>query len=126
MANSHVYLVQNGDLYNIGNTSNLERTKKNLQPGTLIASLKSEKGEDICSKLQDLYSPARLPQSNYFRLSRSQAIECKKQLEEIGGSNYFQPFFIGGKLFIAFFMAWIIISYIIITIGIDPIFSKFS
>ena len=43
----YVYMISNGDLYNIGSTDNLSLIKKQLQPGVLIASLKTEDAKEI-------------------------------------------------------------------------------
>lgn len=121
-----VYLFKNGDLYNIGCTNNIDRKKQNLKPGNLIATMKSDESDVICKQLQSIYQEERLPSSEYFRLSKSQASECKRQLEEIGGSNYYQPFFVGGRLFLAFILSWLLITFIIIQIGIEPILARFN
>tara|TARA_Y100001968_G_C19373715_1_gene726446 strand:- start:487 stop:864 length:378 start_codon:yes stop_codon:yes gene_type:complete len=122
---SYVLLVQNGDLFHIGSTDNLKRAKQLLLPGKLIASLRSEDSDKICLNLQSKYQSARVPDTNYFRLTKSQSLECRSQLENISGVDFFQPFFVGGKLFLAFLFAWVIISFAIIKFGIDPIFSRF-
>tara|TARA_Y100001968_G_C19395618_1_gene738144 strand:+ start:913 stop:1290 length:378 start_codon:yes stop_codon:yes gene_type:complete len=122
----HVYLFKNGDLYNIGYTSNLENAKKILQPAVLVASIKTDKAALISSQLQVLFKEVQLPSSDYFRLSRTQALDCKKQLENIGGKDYFQPFFTGPRLLLGFIIAWIFITYIIINFGVEPILSRFT
>ncbi len=121
----HVYLFKIEGLYNIGFTSNLEKTKKSLKPGILIASLQSSKAELIKSQLHDLFIESKLPSSDYFKLSKAQVAECKNQLERIGGRNYFQPLFIGSRLFFAFLFSWILISAVIIKFAIDPVLSRF-
>ena len=44
---SYVYLIQNGDLFNIGFTDNLERTRINLRPGELVAFLNTDNPEPL-------------------------------------------------------------------------------
>ena len=49
---SYVYLIQNGDLFNIGFTNNLERTRIDLRPGELVAFLITEKPEPLIKNLR--------------------------------------------------------------------------
>ena len=55
---SYVYLIQNGDLFNIGFTNNLERSRIELRPGELIAFSMTEKSETIIKNIIDI-SPQR-------------------------------------------------------------------
>ena len=123
---SYVYLIQNGDLYNIGFTNNLDKTRIDLKPGELLASLRTDTPESVIRNLRNIYINNRVPGSNYYRLGQSQVKECKLFLEEDGGTNYFQPFLRGGRLFLFFTFSWIIISYIIIQFIANPIFNKFN
>jgi len=122
----YVYLARNGELYNIGISQQLQQTKQSLRPGEVVAALKTDQAEEIYKILQRNYSDRRLPQSNYFRLSKSQAIDCKKQLEKGLNAADFKPFFSGIKLIIFFVLAWSSISLAIIKFGIEPIFKQFS
>ncbi|WP_320667546.1 GIY-YIG nuclease family protein [Prochlorococcus sp. MIT 1307] len=122
----YVYLVRNGELYNIGRTDNIEKTKKILEPGKLEAVLQTSDSKSILKILQKNYSEKWLPQSNYFRLSKLEAIECKRQLEEGRSKNDFKPFFSGATLLITFLTAWLGISFLIIEFAIQPIFSQFN
>ena len=122
---SYVYLFRNGDLYIIGMTKNLERTKQLLIPGQLMASLRSEAPEVVFERIKNLYKDQRLPGSDYYRLSPSQANDCKKQLKQVDGFNFSQPFFIGPRLYLTFIFSWILITFLIIKFGVDPVFSKF-
>tara|TARA_B100000214_G_scaffold321064_1_gene256477 strand:+ start:227 stop:604 length:378 start_codon:yes stop_codon:yes gene_type:complete len=123
---SYVYLIQNGDLFNIGFTSNLERTRIDLRPGELIAFLITEKPEPLINNLRRTYVDNRLPGSDYYRLANSQVKECKFILEGDGSNNYFKPFFKGPSLFIFFMLSWLILTFIIIDFAVDPILSRFS
>ena len=96
---SYVYLIRNGDLYNIGTSNNLDRSQDSLRPGELRAYLKSKNSDSICRNLYSRYSDARLPGSDYFRLSKSQQIECELMMNNEGGENYFKPIFTGRTLF---------------------------
>ena len=44
---SYVYLIQNGDLFNIGISTNLERTRIELRPGELLAFSITDKPESV-------------------------------------------------------------------------------
>ena len=123
---SYVYLIQNGDLFNIGTTSNLERTRIELRPGELLAFSITEKPEPLIKNLRKIYVDNRLPGSDYYRLANSQVKECSSFLEGDGSNNYFQPFLKGPGLFLFFILSWFLITYIIIEFAINPILSGFS
>ena len=123
---SYVYLIQNGDLFNIGYTNNLERTRIDLRPGELVAFLMTEKPEPLIRNLRKIYVDNRLPGSDYYRLANSQVKECRSLLEGDVSSNYFQPFLKGSSLFIFFMLSWFTVTYIIINFAVDPILSRFS
>ena len=123
---SYVYLIQNGDLYNIGFTNNLERTRIDLRPGELVAFLITEKPEPLIKNLRKIYVDNRLPCSDYYRLANSQVKECRSFLEVDGSNNYFQPFLKGPTLFLVFILSWFLITYIIIEFAVNPILSSFS
>jgi len=123
---SYVYLIQNGDLFNIGITSNLERTRIDLRPGELLAFSITEKPEPLIKNLRKIYIDNRLPGSDYYRLANSQVKECRSFLEGDGSNNYFQPFLRGPKLYFFFILSWVLITYIIIEFAVNPILSSFS
>tara|TARA_Y100001968_G_scaffold324593_1_gene364254 strand:+ start:493 stop:870 length:378 start_codon:yes stop_codon:yes gene_type:complete len=123
---SYVYLVQNGDLFNIGFTNNLERTRIDLRPGELLAFSITENPEALINNLRKIYIDSRLPGSDYYRLANSQVNECRTLLESDGSTNYFQPFLKGPKLIIFFILSWFFITYIIIEFAINPILIRFS
>jgi len=123
---SYVYLIQNGDLFNIGLTNNLERTRIDLRPGELVAFLITEEPGPLIKNLRKIYVDNRLPGSDYYRLSNSQVNECRSILEVEGSNNYFQPFLKGPSLFIFFVLSWFTLTYIIIEFAVDPIISRFS
>lgn len=117
-----VYVFKNEDLYNIGRSDNLETSKKNLRPGKIFAVLKTNNSEDVLNKLKDKYSSLRIPESNYYRLSDSQAEDCKSQLLQFGGSSDIKPLFSGPRLVLTFMIFWGLITFAIIKLGIDPLF----
>ena len=123
---SYVYLIQNGDLFNIGFTNNLERTRIELRPGQLISFSITEKPESLIKNLRNTYVDNRLPGSDYYRLSNSQVNECRSFLEGDGSNNYFQPILKGPTLFIIFIFSWFLITYFIIEFAINPVLSGFS
>ncbi len=120
-----VYLIRNGDLHNIGCTTNLEQQKQLLKADEVVAVLKTERSEEIKSALQSRFIEARLPQSNYFRLTRQQTTECKDTLLNAGGKEDIKPFFSGLTLIFTFLLAWIAISAIIIKFALEPILNRF-
>ena len=123
---SYVYLIQNGDLFNIGFTSNLERTRIELRPGELIAFSITEQPEQLIKNLRKIYIDNRLPGSDYYRLANSQVKDCRSFLEGEGTNNYFQPFFKGPSLILFFILSWFLITFIIIKVAVNPIFIRFS
>ncbi len=123
---SFVYLIRNGDLYIIGSSSNLERTLTSYKPGELVASLKTDNHEVLTKNLRRTYLDNRLPCSDYFRLSNSQARECKGLLDKGGDSSFIKPFFTGYRLILFFFFTWFLIAFTIIQFAINPILVRFS
>ena len=123
---SYIYLIQNGDLFNIGFTNNLERTRIDLRPGELVAFLITEKPEPIIKNLRKTYVDNRLPGSDYYRLANSQVKECKSLLDGDGSNNYFQPFFKGPSLVIFFILSWFTLTLSIIKFAVNPILDRFS
>tara|TARA_Y100001968_G_C19245516_1_gene661659 strand:+ start:78 stop:464 length:387 start_codon:yes stop_codon:yes gene_type:complete len=123
---SYVYVIQNGDLYHIGCTINLDKTRNDLRPGELIASLKTDNAEFVFKKLRKNFVNNRIPGSDYYRLGQSQIKECRILLEEDGSANYYQPFLRGGRLFLFFILSWFLITYLIVEFGINPIFNRLN
>ena len=123
---SYVYLIQNGDLFNIGFTNNLERTRIDLRPGELIAFLITDNPEPLIKNLRKTYVENRLPGSDYYRLANSQVKQCRFLLEDDGSNNYFQPFLRGTSLLIFFILSWFFLTYFIIQFAVNPVLSRFS
>ena len=122
---SYIYLIENGDLYNIGSTNNIDKVQELLKPGRLCAYLKDKEAVYICKKLHIRFSEMRLPGTDYFRLNKSQLLECQLMLKSESSSDYFQPIFKGATTVVTFLLAWICISFFLIKFGIDPILSRF-
>ena len=123
---SYVYLIQNGDLFNIGFTNNLERTRIELRPGELIAFSITEKPEPLIKNLRKIYIDNRLPGSDYYRLANSQVNECRSFLEGDGTNNYLQPFLRGPVLVFFFILSWLLITYFLIEFAVNPVLSRFN
>ena len=75
-----VYLIRNGDLHKIGTTTNLQRRMKVLKPDEIVKTLETTKFRAIEKELHRKYKGVRLPQTEYFRLSDQQLVECTKRL----------------------------------------------
>ena len=73
----YIFLIQNGDLYNLGYTKNLEKIQDSLSPGKLFAYMKTKKAESICKSLQLRYINERIPMSDYFRLKSTNKSQKK-------------------------------------------------
>tara|TARA_Y100001968_G_C18975596_1_gene534360 strand:+ start:160 stop:495 length:336 start_codon:yes stop_codon:yes gene_type:complete len=108
----YVYLIRNGGLHKIGRTINIEQRMKQLKPDEIIAVLKTYKYQELEKKLHRTYRSVRLPQSEYFRLRRSDVNDVRKILS--GHKGFFQElkeFFVVSLialLFIVFcFALWI-------------------
>tara|TARA_Y100001968_G_C19394850_1_gene737658 strand:- start:726 stop:1103 length:378 start_codon:yes stop_codon:yes gene_type:complete len=123
---SYVYLIQNGDLYNIGFSNNLERTRIDLRPGELLAFLLTDSPEPVVKNLRKIYLDNRLPRSDYYRLSNSQVNECCKILEGDVGNNYFQPILKGPLLFFFFVISWFLITFVLVETAVNPILNRLS
>tara|TARA_B100000965_G_scaffold182164_1_gene152055 strand:+ start:1424 stop:1801 length:378 start_codon:yes stop_codon:yes gene_type:complete len=123
---SYVYLIQNGDLFNLGFTNNLERTRIDLRPGELISFLITDNPDTLIKNLRKTYADNRLPGSDYYRLANSQVKECCLLLEGDGSNNYFQPFLKGPRLLIFFIISWLLVTYFIIEFAVNPVLSRFN
>ena len=121
---SYVYLIQNGDLFNIGFTNNLERKRIELRPGELITFSITDKPEQLIKDLRKIYIDNRLPGSDYYRLANSQVKQCRSFLDGEESQNYFQPFLKGPSLFFFFILSWLFITYIIIEFAVNPVLGR--
>ena len=88
--------------------------------------VKEKESDVLCRNLQNRYSEVRLPQTDYFRLSKSQLIECQLMMKSEGGKKYFEPIFKGSNLVLSFLLAWIFLSALIIKLGVEPILNRIS
>ena len=67
----------------------------------------------------------RLPGSDYYRLGNSQVKECRSFLNGDGSNNYFEPFLKGPSLILFFIFSWILLTYTIIELAVEPILGRF-
>ena len=81
---SYVYLIRNGDLYKIGIANNLQREITLLKPDEIIKTIEVAHPKSLEARLFRRYKANRVPDSNYFRLSKDQLNDCKNQLGEAG------------------------------------------
>ena len=79
--NGFVYLIRNKDLYKIGITQNLDQRMFQLKPDEIISVLETQNYEQIEKDLHQKYKDVRIPQTEYFRLTFSQATDCKMFLD---------------------------------------------
>ena len=122
---SLVYLIRNGDLYVIGSSNNIDRTLASYSPGVLVASQKTDNPEALLKNLRRSYIDNRLPSSDYFRLSNSQARDCMSLLGKDVPVTFLKPFFSGYRLLLVFAFFWLLITLIIIQFAINPIIGRF-
>ena len=79
--NGFVYLIRNKDLYKIGITQNLDQRMSQLKPDEIISVLETQNYDQIEKDLHQKYKDVRIPQAEYFRLTFSQATDCKMFLD---------------------------------------------
>ncbi len=77
---SIVYLVRNNDLYNIGYTTDLQRTLKYLRPDETILTVTTNHPKALQARLLKRYKRVRVPGTSYLRLSNQQLLDCISQL----------------------------------------------
>jgi len=72
-----IYLMRNRDLYKIGITVSLERRIKQLKPDEIVAVKEASNIRGIERLMHARYKHARIPQSEYFRLTKDEVAEAK-------------------------------------------------
>ncbi|WP_036903395.1 MULTISPECIES: GIY-YIG nuclease family protein [Prochlorococcus] len=122
---SYIYLIKNKDLHIIGVANNIDKAQKLLKPGVLVAHVKTDNSGFICKQLYQRFSECRIPMSDYFRLNASQVEECKNTMRLNADKAYFEPIFKGLTLVFTFLISWIALFFLIIKLGINPIFERF-
>jgi len=81
-----VYIIRNGDLYKIGHAKNIESEIRKLKPDEIIARLEVDEPKELEVRLFKRYKLKRVPDTDYFRLTDDQVLDCKKRLAG-GGST---------------------------------------
>ena len=76
----HIYLIKNKDLYKIGVTKDFKRRMKALKPDEIVKVLEIDSYKALEKKLHRRYRDSRIPQTEYFRLNKSQLANCKQEL----------------------------------------------
>ena len=76
----YIYLIRNQDLYKIGITRNIKQRMKYLRPDGIVQIFKSKTFKELEKRLHHKYKHVRIPQTEYFRLTKSMVKECKQQL----------------------------------------------
>lgn len=67
-----VYLIRNDNIYKIGITDNLLRRFKQLKPDEVLNVVRCSNYESLEKELHKKFKECRIPQSEYFRLSKNQ------------------------------------------------------
>ena len=67
-----VYLIRNDDIYKIGITDNLLRRFNQLKPDEVLNVVRCSNFESLEKDLHKKFKEYRIPQTEYFRLSKSQ------------------------------------------------------
>ena len=67
-----VYLIRNDDIYKIGITDNLLRRFNQLKPDEVLNVVRCSNYEKLEKELHKKFKEYRIPQTEYFRLSKSQ------------------------------------------------------
>ena len=81
-----VYLIRNEDIYKIGITDNLLRRFNQLKPDEVLNVVRCSNFESLEKELHKKFKEYRIPQTEYFRLSKNQ-IE-KVNIEMTKGANF--------------------------------------
>ena len=80
------YLSENGDLYGLGYTRNLDSQANKIKPGKIIASKEVSEPRSFIARLLRRYKTKRIPETNFLRLSEKELTDCKRQF--IDESNF--------------------------------------
>ena len=67
-----VYLIRNDDIYKIGITDNLLRRFNQLKPDEVLNVVRCSNFESLERELHKKFKANRIPQTEYFRLSKNQ------------------------------------------------------
>ena len=84
----YIYLIRNQDLYKIGITKNIDQRMRQLKPSAIIATAKSQEPRKIERELHQRFSSVRIPQTEYFRLSKTQVESAKIAINSSRNNTY--------------------------------------
>ena len=90
-----LYLIKNGDLYKIGITKSFENRMRQLKPDYIVAKLYTNNFKQLEKEFHLRYKNVRIPQTEYFRLNKTQVREIKNRI-----SNFYFPLTIILEVFI--------------------------
>ena len=77
-----VYLIRNEDIYKIGITDNLLRRFKQLKPDEVINVIRCSNYQSLEKELHQKLKDYRIPQTEYFRLSRLQIKKANLMIQK--------------------------------------------
>ena len=81
-----VYLIRNDDIYKIGITDNLLRRFNQLKPDEVLNVVRCSNFESLEKELHKKFKEYRIPQTEYFRLSKNQIENVN--IEMTKGANF--------------------------------------
>ena len=81
-----VYLIRNDDIYKIGITDNLLRRFNQLKPDEVLNIVRCSNDERLEKELHKKFKEFRIPQTEYFRLSKSQIEQVN--IEMTNGADF--------------------------------------
>ena len=81
-----VYLIRNDDIYKIGITDNLLRRFNQLKPDEVLNVVRCSNFEKLEKDLHKKFKEYRIPQTEYFRLSKNQIEQVN--IEMTKGANF--------------------------------------
>ena len=81
-----VYLIRNDDIYKIGITDNLLRRFNQLKPDEVLNVVRCSNFESLEKELHKKFKEFRIPQTEYFRLSKNQIEQVN--IEMTKGANF--------------------------------------
>ncbi len=81
------YLIRKGDLYKINHSKNIDKELKQLKPDDVIFKMDINSPEIVKARLYRRYKYARLPGTDYFKLTDKQLRECKIRLNSSNQLN---------------------------------------
>ena len=90
--NETVYLIRNGGLHKIGIMTDFDRRMRELAPDHVQARLNLEGDEnftaaDVERTLHARFKPLRIPQTEYFRLSNDDILECAQIMKSFSDQS---------------------------------------